>query len=72
MTTLASARTSEAPAVDLGSPQAATFEAGSALEVPDGLKSARISMRLEAGDTPADAQRRFGSPAKSQGNLLFW
>ena len=69
---LASSRASEHPAVDLGSPQAASFEAGSALEVPEALKSARISLRLEAGDTPADAQRRFGTPARSQGNLLFW
>ena len=58
--------------IDLGSADAASFEAGSVLEVPEGLKSATISLRLAPGETLGDAQRRFGTPARSQGNLLFW
>ena len=58
--------------IDLGSSSAPTFEGSSVLDLPEGLRGARISLRLQSGETPADAQRRFGTPARSQGNLLLW
>jgi hypothetical protein len=57
---------------DLGSADAPSFEAASVLEVPEALRGARISMTLGAGDTVADAQRRFGPPAKVEGAVLSW
>ncbi len=61
-----------APVVDLGSSERATFEANTVLEVPEGLRQARISMKLQPGDTVEDASRRFGPPARTEGNQLFW
>jgi hypothetical protein len=61
-----------ASVADLGSPDAPTFEAASVLEVPEALRAAKVTMRLEVGDTVADAQRRFGPPARVEGTLLSW
>jgi hypothetical protein len=69
---MASSRSPQPSAVDLGGAKPATFEANTVLEVPEGLRQARISMKLEPGETVADAGRRFGSPARTQGNQLFW
>jgi hypothetical protein len=63
---------SEVADIDLSSPSAPTFEGSSVLDVPEGLRAARISLRLGPGESAADAERRFGSPARSEGNLLFW
>ncbi len=48
------------------------FEASTVLEVPAALKTAEVSLTLAPGDTAADAQRRFGAPATTRGNQLFW
>lgn len=58
--------------IDLGSPNAPSFESSSVLEVPRGLKTATVSLKLGAGESVADAERRFGAPAQRQGNLLLW
>lgn len=61
------------PAVaDLGSPGAPTFRAATVLEVPEALKASRVTLTLTPGDTAADAGRRFGPPARIEGNLLSW
>ena len=58
--------------VDFGADQRAAFEANTVVEVPVGLREARISLKLAPGDTAEDAARRFGSPARIQGDQLFW
>lgn len=58
--------------LDLGAADPVVFEAETVLEVPRALRDARISLLLEPGESLEDAQRRFGAPAKAQGNLLFW
>lgn len=68
----AASHPAEVAEIDLGSPEAPAFAASSVLEVPEALRSVRISLRLGPGDTAADAERRFGPPARSQGNLLLW
>jgi hypothetical protein len=68
----ASARSLVPPVIDLGRGEPVTFEASTVLEVPEGLREARISLKLEPGDTVEDAGRRFGTPARTQGNQLFW
>jgi hypothetical protein len=63
---------SGAAEVDLAAADPEVFEAASVLEVPAGLRGARVALTLVPGDTPADAARRFGEPARRQGNQLFW
>jgi hypothetical protein len=58
--------------VDLGASAPVTFEASSVLEVPEGLRHAKITLKLEPGETVDDAARRFGPPARVQGNQLSW
>jgi hypothetical protein len=67
---LASMPVPEVTVIDLAS--APSFEAASVLEIPEPLRTARISLRLSPGETALDAERRFGVAARSQGNLLFW
>jgi hypothetical protein len=58
--------------VDLAAADPEIFEAASVLEVPANLRAARVALTLVPGDTPSDAARRFGEPARRQGNQLFW
>jgi hypothetical protein len=58
--------------VDLGASAPVTFEANSVLEVPEGLRHAKITLKLQPGETPDDAARRFGPPVRVQGNQLSW
>jgi len=70
--------TPSAPVANLAAPTSVdlsagtTFEAKNVLEVPDALRSAEVSLTLAPGDTAADATRRFGPPAQTRGNQLFW
>ncbi len=71
-TAQAAPQTRDPSVVDLGSAEPVAFEASTVLEVPDGLRHARISMTLEPGLTTEDAARRFGPPARVEGRQLFW
>jgi hypothetical protein len=65
-------RPGTAAEADLGAADPVVFEASSVLEVPAGLRGAKVALTLPAGDSPADAARRFGDPVRRQGNQLFW
>lgn len=70
-TLVASPRAPGVETIDLGG-EAPTFVTETVLEVPVALKTARVTLALEAGETADDAARRFGAPARVQGDLLSW
>jgi hypothetical protein len=58
--------------LDLGAPDAVSLSAGTVLEIPAGLQGIPVTLRLPAGDTVAEATRRFGAPERVEGDLLSW
>lgn len=63
---------SSVEALDLGASEPTLLEAQTILEIPSSLRTARVSLALEPGETVDDAARRFGEPARAQGNHLSW
>jgi len=57
---------------DLAAAEPVLLEAETVLEVPQALRTAQVSLVLEPGETVDEVGRRFGPPARIQGNQLSW